>query len=106
MGESYGAGAECLYSSVKSTKLGTSAVLIVGPNEHRTALVFTPQFGGASYTIGTDASVTTTKGLTIEAGGGSLHLTAHEHGDIVKRGWWGVAGAVNTVIGYLETLRK
>jgi hypothetical protein len=91
--------------TIGSVVLGTTAGLVVGGNEKRVALVFSPANAGR-YTVSPQPSPAIDLGLTLMTNGGFLELTREKHGDVVTRPWHGVAGQANTKVAFLEVSSK
>lgn len=75
--------------------VGATATLLWRGNADRLQLTFI-NLGANTVYLFVDASVSSSKGIYLAAGGGSVVLTAEEDGEVVGFPWFGVAsGATN-----------
>jgi hypothetical protein len=80
---------------------------ILGPSLQRVALFFSPPTSGVSYTIGTDAGISTGIGLNLLSTTPGVLITRELYGDLVNRAWFGVTGGASPFsIGVIETITE
>ena len=85
-----------------SVAFAAAAVEIVPASPARVAIIITAPTTGRP-TVGDNGQVTLDSGPTFTQGAGALSLNIWDHGDIVRRPFWGIASAAGT-IGFIETL--
>lgn len=89
---------------VRSTALTTTRAQIIGPSEHRVALLFSAPTGASqTYTISTDPNVALDAGLNLSASIGPMLITEELFADAVKKAWFAISSSAFT-IGFLETI--
>jgi hypothetical protein len=80
----------------KTVSIGTSATQIVKGNPDRVMLAFF-NLGSNTVYLHTDSTVSSTKGMYLDANGGHIVLIAEEDGDLLTYEWWGIAAATNNI---------
>lgn len=90
--------------TVRSITLTTSLAQIIGPSEHRGALLFSPPTTtGQSYTVSTDPTAALGAGINLTPSSGQVLVTEELFGDAVKKAWFAIASS-GFAIGFLESI--
>lgn len=82
--------------------VGTSATMLIGPSELRTALIISCPASGI-LTISLTPDVTNNNGIILNALGTPFKLDLMNDGAIVKSGIWAIHSATTVTIGIWET---
>jgi len=94
-----------LKGNVATKVIGTSVGLFLPPRANRPALILFPSSTvGGDYTIGNDPSLEAGRGIYVPTTGSPVYLTKELVGDLFGQPLFAIAGAVATVIPYVETL--
>lgn len=89
---------------VSTVAVGASSTKLVGPNFERMALAIINS-GGVNGVILPDLSVTLTKGITLNANGGSMTLNAHDDLALVGWEWFAISSGGGTTFTIMEIVR-
>jgi hypothetical protein len=90
------------YSEQKTITAGSSAVELVSASPNRIALIISaPASNGVG--LGFTNQVSTSNGLQLPSTQSPIILNIRDHGDIVRRQWWVVAGTNGVSISTIST---
>lgn len=94
---------EILSGFWESFIVGAAVVEIAKPSPKRVVLTI---FGGVTNNlfIGTENTVSTTNGIPISTNNNIIEMPIWRYGDLVRKPWFAVASAANTVVGVLHVL--